>query len=72
MADLERRGSYVPRRTREQRAFRLAVVGGGAAAVAVVGFVLALIGVMGMGIPLLAAIVAVVCVVLFRSTVGRR
>lgn len=72
MADLDRRGSYVPRRTREQRAFRLVQIGGGAAVVAVVGFVLALIDVIGFGIPLLAAIVAVVCVVLFRSAVGRR
>lgn len=72
MADLDKRGSYTPRRTREQRAFRLVQVGGAAGAVAVVGFVLALIGVIGFGIPLLAAIVAVVCVVLFRSVVGKR
>ena len=72
MADLTNRPKYTPRRTREQRAFRLVTVGGTAGAVAVVGFVLALVGVIGFGIPLLAAIVAVVCAVLFRSVVGRR
>jgi hypothetical protein len=72
MAELDRRGSYTPRRTREQRAYRLVQVGGAAGVVAVVGFVLALIDVIGFGIPLLAAIVAVVCIVMFRSTVGRR
>jgi hypothetical protein len=72
MADLDKRGSYTPRRTREQRAFRLVQVGGAAGAVAAVGFVLALVGVVGFGIPLLAAIVAVVCLVLFRSVVGKR
>jgi hypothetical protein len=72
MADLDKRGSYTPRRTREQRAFRLVQVGGAAGVVAVVGFILALIDVIGFGIPLLAAIVAVVCVVMFRSIVGKR
>ena len=72
MADLDKRSSYTPRRTREQRAFRLVQVGGVSAAVAVVGFALALIDVIGFGIPLLAAVVAVICVVLFRSTVGKR
>ncbi|HEX8743639.1 MAG TPA: hypothetical protein VF712_10940 [Thermoleophilaceae bacterium] len=72
MADLSKRPSYTPRRTREQRAFRLVQVGGAASVVAVVGFVLALIDVIGFGIPLLAAIVAVVCFVMFRSVVGKR
>jgi putative flippase GtrA len=72
MADLERRGSYTPRRTREQRAYRLVVVGGISAAVAVVGFILAIAGVLSIGIALIAAIVAGVCAVMFRSTVSRR
>jgi putative flippase GtrA len=70
MSDLSRRPSYTPRRTREQRAYRLVLVGGAAGAVAVVGFVLAIAGVIGIGIPLLAAVVAVVALVLFRSTVS--
>jgi hypothetical protein len=40
-------------------------------AVAVVGFVLAIVGVMGFGIPFIAAIVALVCGLLFRRTVSR-
>ena len=71
MSELDRRPSYTPRRTREQRAYRLAVVGGISGAVAVVGFVLAIVGVIGAGVPLLAAVVAVVCGLWFRSTVSR-
>ena len=72
MSDLSKRPDYTPRRTREQRAFRLVQVGGAAGVVAVVGFVLALIDVITFAIPFLALIVAVVCVVMFRSIVGRR
>ena len=72
MSDLSPRPSYTPRRTREQRAYRLVLVGGGAAAVAVVGFVLAIAGVIGIGIPLIAAIVAVVAWVMFRGVVSPR
>ena len=67
MADLDKRGSYTPRRTREQRAYRLVMIGGAAGVVAVGGLLLAILGVIGIGIPLLAAIVAVICLVLFRS-----
>jgi uncharacterized membrane protein YgaE (UPF0421/DUF939 family) len=37
----------------------------------VVGFILAAVGVIGFGIPFLAAIIAVVCGLLFRRTVAR-
>jgi hypothetical protein len=56
---------------KEQRGYQLVVVGGTAAAVAVIGFVLAIIGVIGGGIPFAAAVVAVICAVLFRRLVGR-
>jgi putative flippase GtrA len=59
------------RRSREQRAFRLVVVGGTASVVAVVGLVLAIAGVVGGWLPVLAIIVAVACALLFRRTVGR-
>jgi hypothetical protein len=62
-------GGPPSRRSREQRAYRLVVTGGVAAAVAVVGAVLAVVGVFGWAVPLLAAIVAVICVVMFRRTV---
>ena len=71
MSDLERRGSYTPRRVREQRAYWLAVGGGAAAIFGVVGLVLAAVGVMGAGLPILALIIAAVCAVLFRRVVSR-
>jgi putative flippase GtrA len=70
MSDLERRGSYTPRRVREQRAYRFAMVGGVAGVVGAVGLVLAIFGVVGAGIPILALIVAAICVFLFRRTVS--
>jgi putative flippase GtrA len=72
MSDLERRGSYTPRRVREQRAYRVAVVGGTAGVVAVVGVVLAVLGVVGAGLPLVAAVVAAICFVLFRRLLATR
>jgi hypothetical protein len=48
------------------------LAGSTAATVAVVGFVLALVDVMGFGIPFIAAIIAVVCGLMFRRTVGSR
>ena len=71
VTDLERRGSYTPRRAREQRAYRLAVTGGVAAAVGVVALVLAIVGVGGGGIAIVALIIAAVCGFLFRRTVSR-
>jgi putative flippase GtrA len=71
MSELSRRPSRTPRRTREQRAYRLAVVGGIAGAVAVVGFLLAIIGVIGAGVPIIAAVVAAVCGLWFRTTVSQ-
>jgi len=71
VSDLERRGSYTPRSVREQRAYRLTVVGGVAALVGVVGIVLAIFGVIGAGLPILMLIVAAVCAVLFRRVVSR-
>jgi hypothetical protein len=59
---------YTPRRVRERRAYQLVVAGSGAGVVAVAGLVLAVLGVISLGIPLLAALVAVICFVLFRRT----
>jgi hypothetical protein len=71
MADLERRKGSTPRRVREQRAYRLLVTGGTAGAIGVVGLLLAIIGVTSAGWPIVALIVAAVCLVMFRATVGR-
>ena len=70
MADLSRRGDYTPRRVREQRAYRLAVVGGTAGVVTVVTGVLAIFGIVSFGFTVLAAVIAVVCYFLFRRTVS--
>ncbi len=67
MSGLERRpGSRPTRKQREQRAYRLVLVGGTAGLVSVVGLVLAAVGVIGFGLPVLAAVVAVLCAVLLR------
>jgi hypothetical protein len=69
--DLTRRPGGPPsRRSREKRAYQLAVSGGVAGAVAVIGGILALVNVIGWGLPVLAVIVAVVCFFLFRRTVS--
>ncbi len=71
MANLEKRGSYTPRRVRERRAYQLVVAGGVAGTVGVVGLVLAVVGVIGAGWPIIALIVAAICLGLFRRQVGR-
>jgi hypothetical protein len=64
-------GGPPSRRSRERRAYQLVVAGGAAGTVAVVGFVLALFDVIGFGIPFIAAVIAIVCIWLFRRTVNR-
>src|SRR3954469_24240716 len=71
MSGLEPSRPRTPRRTREQRAYRLVMTGGAFGVVAVVGLVLAIAGVLGWGIPLIAAVVAIVCFMLFRRAFGR-
>jgi hypothetical protein len=66
------RRSGLSRSAREQRGYQLVVAGGVAGAVAVIGFVLAIAGVIGLGIPLIAAVVAIACLFLFRRLVGAR
>ena len=71
MSDLERSGgSRLSRRSREDRAYKLVLASGALGTVAVVGFVLALLGVIGAGLPILAAVLAVICGLLFRRTVS--
>ena len=72
MSDLSPRPSYTPRRVREQRAYRLAMAGGTASLIAVVGVVLAILDIVGAGLPIAAALVAVICFVLFRRFVSGR
>lgn len=73
MADLERRSpSRLSRRQRERRAYQLTLATGGLAVIAVVGIVLAIANVIGGTIPVLAAILAVVCGLLLRRTLSAR
>ena len=71
MADIQKRGSYTPRQVRERRAYRLVLTGGVAGTIGVIGVVLALVGVTSAGWPIIALIVAAICLVMFRRTIGR-
>jgi uncharacterized membrane protein YgaE (UPF0421/DUF939 family) len=64
-------GGPPSRRGRERRAYQLVLAGSAAATIAIVGFVIALFDVIGFGVPFIAAVVALVCAVLFRRTVSR-
>jgi hypothetical protein len=70
VADIQKRGSYTPRRAREKRAYQLVVGGTVAGGVGVVGAVLAIAGVIGWGLPVVALIVCAICIALFRRTAG--
>lgn len=72
MSNLDRRGNYTPRRTREQRAYRMVVVGGVAGAVGVVGLVLAFAGIIGATLPVIALVVAALCAFGFMRQTGQR
>ena len=72
MSSLEpRRGNRLSRSQREQRAYRLVVATGTFTALAALGFVLAIVGVIGSGPAFLAAIAAIISAVLLRRTLGR-
>lgn len=70
MSDISKRPTRTPRRVREKRANQLVLVGGIAGVVAVVGLLLVVFGVIGLGIPLLAAVICGVCIYLFRKMVS--
>ncbi len=71
MANLERsRGTRMTRSQRERRAYQLTVATGVLSVVAAVGLLLAVFGVIGAGLPIAAAILAVVSFVLLRRTLG--
>jgi hypothetical protein len=72
VSNLDRRSGYTPRRVREQRAYRMVVVGGAAGAVGVVSLVLAIVGVVSGTLPIIAFIVAALCVFGFLRSTGQR
>jgi hypothetical protein len=68
---LEKRGNYAPKAVREKRAYQLILLGGVAGILGCIGVVLSVAGIIGVGLPILAIAVAVVCALLFRRTVSR-
>ena len=72
MANLDKRSGYTPRRTREKRAYQLVVTGGVTGAVGVVTLILAIFGVIGLGLPVVLLIVSIICLLMFRRMVGAR
>lgn len=70
MSDLSRRSGGPPsRRSREQRAYRLIVVGGVSAAVFVVTAVLAIVGILGWALPVITAVISLICAFMFKRIV---
>jgi hypothetical protein len=72
MSNLQRRGSYTPRRAREQRAYRLAIVSAGTGGIGVIGVVLAAVGVVSWSLPIILLIVAALSAFGFLRTTGQR
>lgn len=72
MSDLSRRPqNRLGRRERVDRAYQLVVAGGTAGAVTVVTGILAVVGILGWSLPVIALLVAVACFLLFKRTVSR-
>ncbi len=72
MSNLEKRGSYTPRRVREQRAYRLILVSGVTGTLGVAGLVLSVFGVVSAGWPIILIVIAAVCGLMFRSMTAKR
>jgi hypothetical protein len=72
MSDIQPRGGSRPsRRDRADRAYRLVIATGGLGVAAGVGLVLAVLGVVGATWPIVLAVLAAVCGMLLRRTLGR-
>jgi hypothetical protein len=72
MANIDKRGNYVPRRQREKRAYQLAVGGATTGVIGGVSLVLAFAGVLSYTLPIVLLIVAALCYVGFQRSVGGR
>jgi hypothetical protein len=72
MSDVAKRPNRTPRRVREKRAYQLLVVGSLSGVVAVAGFLLALFTSFPGAVVFLAAVLCVVCIMLFRRMVASR
>lgn len=70
MSDIERRGgSGLNRQQRVDRAYKLVVASGALGLIGAAGLVLAIVGIMGAGWPILSLIVAAILFMAFRRTV---
>jgi hypothetical protein len=67
VSNLQKRGGYTPRKSREQRAYRLVVIGGATGVLGGVGLVLAIAGVIGAFAPIVLILVAIACAFTFRG-----
>lgn len=72
VSNLDRRGGYTPRRAREQRAYRMVVGGTVAGGIGIVTLVLAIAGLVSGFWPVLAFIIAALCIFGFLRTTGQR
>lgn len=72
MAGIQKRGDHLPRRQREQQAYRLVLAGAGTGVAGVVTLVLAVAGVMGLGLPIVLLLVCAVSVWRLMKVTGQR
>jgi hypothetical protein len=72
MADIEKRRGYVPRRAWEQQAYRTVLYGSATGVAGVVTLALSIVGLMGVGIPIVLFILTAVFVFRFMRITGQR
>jgi hypothetical protein len=72
MSNLQKRGGYLPRSAREQRAFRLVQAGAVTGGAGAVTLVLAIAGVVGLGIPIVLLIATALIAWRFMRVTGQR
>jgi hypothetical protein len=72
VADIQKRGGYTPRRAREKRAYQLVVTSGVTGVLGVATLILAVVGVIGDGLPIVLIIVSVICALMFRRLISSR
>ena len=72
MADIEKRGGYVPRRTRERQAYRAVMTGSATGVAGVVTLVLSIAGFVSAAIPIILLLLTAFFVWRFLRITGQR
>ena len=72
MANLQKRGSYTPRRAREKRAYRLVKAGALTGTAGAVTLVLAVVGVMSAALPIILLLLTALIAWRFLRVTGQR